>query len=358
MVMPQYSNVNEQKTNEEKVPQLKEYIYPFIESFLKLKAKNSANTASDYENDIRTFFWFVKNKEIELLTVDDLKLTLNDVENYQLMLSSHSNKKLNNGNPYAPTSIARKISSVKKLYSKLEANDYPVKEAWFKVDKIKGESESYGVITWEQATEMMEIVKTEEKGDIKACLIETAVVTCFRQNSLLNLTWQDNVEKIDGVWVLSAEKKAIGKGKKKRQKPINDDLYEKLLEIKEKYKSDKLFPLQKRTVIKMMQKLREKMNLDNKITFHSLKKCGISEAFEITNGNIMAVAEQGDHESFGTTMKYYLNKKKKFSQMVGLQIGKDVDLSPIEALSHEELLNLIKNASKSLQRELLHELKK
>lgn len=322
-------------------------VYGFIRSYLDKKRINSKNTAQSYENDIRQFFHAMKGKSIEGLTVEDLILTNQEVEEYQMSLSDVEG--------FAPTTIARKISSVKKLYSKLEANNYPVKEAWFNIDKIKGEGEEYGVLEWSQVQDMMELVKDEVKGDIKVALLETAVVTCFRQNTLLNLTW-DNIYKIDDVWVLMAEGEAIGKGKKVKGKPINDDLYDKLMLIKEAYNCDKIFPLQKKTVTLMMQRLREKLELDDDITFHSLKKCGINEAYELSGGDIMAVAEQGDHESFGTTMKHYMKKKKKYSEMIGLKIGKPVDVSPLDELTHEQLLDLVKNASRATQLELLMKL--
>lgn len=341
---------------ENNVTKMRRSIYSFIVNFLNKKEINSENTSSDYENDIRQFFWMVKHRHIEMLTEHDLIITNEDVENYQVMLATNKNKDINKGNPYAPKSIARKISSVKALYGKLEASNYPVKEAWFNVEKIKGESESYGVLTWEQVQEMMKLAEEEIKGDIKSALLETAVITCFRQTSLLNLTW-NNIEKIDGVWVLCAEDDAIGKGKKASKKPINDDLYEKLMKIKEKYGERKIFPLQKRTVTVMMQRYRKALGLDDDIVFHSLKKCGINEAYELTGGDIMAVAEQGDHNSFGTTLKYYMQKKKKFSDMVGLKIGQEIDLTKLQNLSKEELIDIISKASRSTQLELISKIK-
>jgi hypothetical protein len=41
-----------------------------------------------------------------------------------------------------------------------------------------------------------------------------------------------------------------------------------------------------------------------------------------------------------------------------LLIGQKVDTTPLEELSHEELINLVKNSSKGLQYQLLNNLKK
>lgn len=337
---------------ENNVTKMRRSVYSFIVNFLNKKEINSENTSSDYENDIRQFFWMVKHRHIEMLTEHDLIITNEDVENYQVMLATNKNKDINKGNPYAPKSIARKISSVKALYGKLEASNYPVKEAWFNVEKIKGDSTPHGVLTLEQVYQMMELAEDEVKGDIKSALLQTAVVTCFRQTSLLNLTWE-NIERIDGVWVLSV----VGKGKKPSKKPINDDLYDKLMAIKEKYGEKKIFPLQKKTVTLMIQRYREKLGLEDDIVFHSLKKCGINEAYELSGGDIMAVAEQGDHQSFGTTMKHYMNKKKKFSDMIGLKIGLEIDMTKLQNLSKEELIELILKSSRSTQLELISKIK-
>lgn len=339
------------------VSKLKKNAYSYISCFLETKALNSTNTASSYEADIKQFFRAVRYKALEMLTIEDLIITVDDVEAYQLQLAKNNDIAYNDGKPYAPSSIARKISSVKKLYSRLEAKDLPVKEAWFNVDKIKGESESYGVLSWEEVLDMIELVKDEKKGDIKASLMETAVITCFRQNSLLNLTW-DNIENIDGVWVLCAEEEAIGKGKQISKKPITDELHDRLMGLKKKHKDRRIFPLEKKTVVVMMQRLRGKLKLDDDITFHSLKKCGINEAYEISGGDIMAVAEQGDHKSFGTTMKHYMKKKKKFSEMVGLKIGQKVDISSLENLTQEQLMKLVQQSSRNVQIELMNNLKK
>lgn len=354
------------KTKEENVENLKEYVYPFIESFLEKKALNSSNTAMNYESDIRQFFLITKGKTLEVLTKEDLILTNDDVENYQLALAKNSDKRWNDGKKYSVNSIARKISSVKKLYNKFEAKDFHivdpiegkiwVKEAWFKVDKLKGESKSHGVLEWDEVEQMMELVSKERKGDVKACLLETAVKTAFRETTLLNLTW-DRIERHDNTWVLVADGDAIMKGKKVGMKSIDDELYEKLMKLKERYytpRERRIFPLDKKTVVTMMQRLREEMNLDDDIVFHSLKKCGAIEAFDVSGGNIMDVADHCDHESPNTAVKFYLNRKKKFSQQIGLKIGKKIDLNPLRELSHEQLINLIEKSSRGLQFELIN----
>lgn len=324
-------------------------IYSMIENFINKKALNSENTAKAYESDIRQFFMAVRGKHIEMINEDDLKTDVDEVESYQMRLAID----LNDGKPYSPSTIARKIATLKSLYRKFESK-YDVKEAWFNIDKIKGESESWGVVSWQDVEHMIQNVKDTRKGNVKALLIETAVITSFRQNELLSLTW-DNIENKNGVWVLTVMSD-IGKGKKSNSKPINDDLYEKLISLKTDSK-DKIFDISKKSVTRMMASLRDELGLDENITFHSLKKCGINEVYELTKGDIQAVAEQGNHSSFSTTLKHYMNKKKDYSKMASLSIGQKIDLSELENMSKEELIEAIANASRSTQMDILNNLK-
>lgn len=344
-----------QQAYQNNVHEIPKTIFTFIKDFIENKELNSKNTALNYEKDIRQFFLIVKHKNIEHLTEVDLKLKLEDVENYKKMLLKNKDKRFYDGKPYSPASVKRMLSSVRNLYSKLEANDYEVKSAWFNVDKIKGESKSHGLIELHQAEQMVELVKKEQKGDIKSVLIETAYKTAFRESSLLKLTW-DNLKYEDNTWVLVADDNAVGKGKKVSEKSISNDLYEKLMTLKEKYgnQTNRIFPLTRKTAILMMQRLRKEMGLGKDITFHSLKQCGISEAYDASGGDIMAIAEFGDHSSPNTTMKHYLKRKKKPSQRISLLIGSKVNINPLKELSKEELIKVIEMSSRSVQFELLN----
>jgi integrase len=320
-------------------------VYDEIMTFINKKFINSENTASEYERDIRQFFNIMRNKTIEHLTENDLIFKNSDIEFYQTRLATD----LNSGSPYSPSTVNRKIATLKSLYNKLESNDYLVKSAWFNIDKVKGDSESYGIISLEEANKMIELVRNTKKGDIKSLLVEIAFKTSFRQNALLNLKWKD-IKKINNVWVIQV----VDKGKSVAEKPINDETYQRLLEIRSE---ERVFPLTKKTVINMMKWLREEMGLESDITFHSLKKGGIDQVAEITDGNFEAMKEQGNHKSLETTMKYYRNKKKDFSNMACLQIGKDLEFEVLESLNKEQLLELIKVCNRGVQIQIINKAK-
>jgi hypothetical protein len=53
-----------------------------------------------------------------------------------------------------------------------------------------------------------------------------------------------------------------------------------------------------------------------------------------------------------------MNKKRKYSEMIGLQIGEKIDLTPLKELSNEQLINLIQKSSRSVQIEIINRLNK
>lgn len=322
-------------------------VYETIRIFLERKEENSENTRKEYERDIRQFFKFKRNKDIEMLTPEDIVIDLDDLEQYQLTLKERYP---------AASSVNRKMATLSRLYKRFEAIGYPnVRSIIFRdIEPIKDKSikeKGSDSLQWEDAVRMIEEVKQTAKGHIKALLIETAFVTSFRKDSIMKLEW-DNFSKLNGVWVISV----MGKGGVLDQKAINDDLYARLVTLKGEYPDNKVFHLQRNTVNKMMKDISEKLGIAGKVTFHSLKKGGVNEVYDLTDGDIQAVKMQGAHKSEITTFKYYVRRKKNFATMPNLQIGRKIDLSPLEELSKAEMLEIIKSLGKGTQLEILNKL--
>jgi integrase len=355
-------NTLNKQTYQDNVEEMPETVNLFIQKFIAKRAMNSFNTASSYETDIRQFFKMMKRKDIEMLTKEDLIIDNDIVENWVLDLKTNDNDLYNSGKPYSVSSIRRKVIAVRKLYGKLEAKGYNVKKSWFEIDKLSGSRKKHAVVEWKDVERMIEVVKTEVKGDIKATLIETAVVTAIRENALLNLTW-DNLRREDNTWVLVTDEEAVEKGNEEFTNSIDDELYEKLMLLKDKYHTpykkngNRIFPIDVKTVRTMMKRLREELGLKDNVVFHSLKKTGIKEIFEISGGDITAIAKHAHHKSARTTLEHYMELNQKPSESLSLLIGKEIDLSPLKELSHEDLIKLIENSSRGLQFQLLNNLK-
>jgi integrase len=329
--------------------QLKDYIGTRIDNFLADKKARSENTYINYKIDIEQFFYFLFKRHYSFLTVQDLEnITSDDLVTYRVALKGEG--KVN-------STLNRKIASVRKLFGFLEATYPNIRKAIFNVvEKMKeNDTSSYGVLTWEEGTNMVKLAKTKKNGDKLSLMIELAIITCYRLNVLLELTLdQIHIDNKGGqdYHVI----KVIDKGEK-HEKPISPKMFERLTEIATS-NNEPLFPFTVHTIGRRFKQLVEEMQLDQRrnIKFHSLKKCGVNFVFDST-GDIMMAQKQGNHKSANTTMKSYLEHKTDYSQMPSYTMDMEIDLQSLEELSKEELLQLITNSTTGTQLELLRKLK-
>lgn len=332
-------------------------IFSKIMKFLNRRAIDSENTKEAYETDLRQFFRITRDgKELEHLTVDDLQYTLSDIEEYQTYLNVNLNM--------MGKTVNRKISAIRKMMTRLSIDKIPVDLDAFQVEKLpEHDSETYDYISWSEASAMTnEAMKLHEQGykngfkhkwSTIAIMIETSVVTSFRLDSILKLT-KDNFGFQDGVHII----KVVGKGKKIDKKAIKESLYNKIIQLQQEHGQDNLFPISDSTALRCIKELAEKIGVnDRNVTVHSLKKCGLSEVYEITGGDFMAVAKQGSHKSFATSQAHYVALSEDMSKAPNLLIGEQLDLSKLNNASKEEILEAIRKCGLGIQAKILKELK-
>ena len=320
----------------------KNNVFRVIQTFILSMSINSKKTAQEYEADIRQFFKIMRNKDIEELTDHDLKVTHQEAQEYQYIMRQK----------YSANTVNRKISSLRSLYNKLKANDFDVNPLAFDLNKIKNtETNSYDVLTVDEALRMIEEAKKLNNGEEKSLLIELAVMTSIRLEALINLTWANFVEKGDFYLV-----QVFDKGRKFDEKPIKKDLYHRLLRLK-KDNTNKVFSISKRTVERAVKELAKRMGMeDRNITFHSLKKVGVNWILE-TTGDIVLAAKQGNHSTINTTYKYYVDKKKKYDNYAGLTIGEKPDLNILKQVDIETIIKAISAMSVDVQQSLVNKIK-
>lgn len=315
-----------------------------INIFLNDKQLNSENTMENYKINIEQFFRFMRKKSIELLEEKDLYFEHLDIIHYKtsLLKGDVTGKKLN------PTSVNSKISSIRSLFQTLAIHNPNIRAEIFNVDKVKGESDSYGVPTYDEAMQMIELSKELKDGNEKSIMIELAIFTSIRLEALCAIKWS-NIKRDKECWIVEA----IDKGKKLDKKPIDNSLYERLLTLKGMY-GENVFGLSSRTYQRAVEQVVAKMGIEDgrNITFHSLKKVAINWELDET-GNVIMACIQGNHSNLNTMYNSYVQKKKDYSQMTGMRMRQDKDLSELESLSKEQLLELIKNSSYSTQNELV-----
>jgi len=317
-------------------------VWRCIKTFLERIEQNSENTRTTYEYAIRDFFRTMRNKELEDLVEADLVFTKPQIETYQVGLR----------NKFKASTVNNRISAMKKCYIKLEDYGFDVKSSWFSLERYEQyDKESYDPMTHEEIIQAINLVSKTRKGFEKSLMIRVAYSTAFRKDSIQKLKWTDIVN-MDGTWFM----KTLGKGNKWDYKKISNDLYEELMKQKEAVGGEKIFELTDKTINKMIRFIRDNIDFgDRKITFHSLKKSSINEVALITNYDLKAMQQQGNHASVSTTLNDYM-AKKSLEDLVIVDINYKVPVEKFDELSKDELLNLIKGADRNIQIKLLQQI--
>ena len=312
--------------------------------WIYLKDIESNNTRVSYEHNYRQFFGYMCGKDLHQLTLEDLQFKRDDVMQYRVFLKES----------YGNSSVNQKIASLKGLYVYLSGIGLNVNVDAFNLKKLSElESKSYGVLHWDEVLEMINRVKGQRKGIEKSLLIELAAKTSFRLKALLGLEWK-NFERVNGVYRI----KMIDKGKMNTSS-VEAEFYERLKEGLSGKRTGRLFELNVKTCSKMIRDLCLEMRIEKErnVVFHSLKKAGIKEVREATNGDIAAITKQGNH-SFYTSCKNYSEQNDDPSGHPSLLVGKEINLGVLEGLSKKELLEVIKGCDKLTKLNVLRSVEK
>lgn len=313
-----------------------------IHNFLERKGQDSENTKTTYERAIRDFFRTMRSKELEQLLPNDIEFDKTEIEAYQISLKQK----------YKGSTVNTSLTAIRECYKKFEDNKFDVRASWFDLEYYdKHDSENYGALSHDEVVQMIDLVSKTRKGVEKALLIRLAYATAFRKESLQTMKF-NQIMNIEGQWYA----KVLGKGNKWSYKKLSDSLYNALMDFKEKEKlsdSDEIFKLTNKTINKMMNMIREKMDFgDRKIVFHSLKKASLNTVNQLSGGDLKAIQAQGDHSNVQTALNYYI-EDKKFDDLIIVDINQELPLDAFDNLSHDELLNLVKSMDRGTTIKLL-----
>jgi integrase len=324
------------------------YIEGDYNSFLEDKKANSYHTFKSYRGDLKQFFDIMYDKEPKFVTLEDLeKTTGNDITSFRLKLRSKYpiNKTVN-----------RKVNAVKSFFKYMETDNENVRSAIFnKTKKLKETNSSqWGILTYEEVLEMIDISKGFEHGDQLTLLIELGFKTCIRLDALLTMTW-GNIHKRHqhgkDIWTIEV----IDKGEE-HVKAIADNVKERLDSLRwSSSNEEKVFKnWHEHKVGDAIRKMCKEMNIDprRKIRFHSLKKAGINFVFDST-GDIMMAQKQGNHKSAKTTIDSYMKHKEDLTSMPSYTMGEEINLSSLTEMNKEDLLELIQKSSATTKLELI-----
>jgi integrase len=324
-------------------------VYNHITTFLINTAKKSENTAAKYERDIRRFFKYVCDKDIEDLEPDDLDVDYIEVIEYQNFLADQ----------YKNSTVNNSLTGLISLYRTLKRNKYDVNPENFKLDELPDDSDRIGFLTPDEAKYLARLAYTERfNGAMKEALILLAASTSLRKTAIRKLRYCDITPSPDGnqdkFIIYSSENRDKGK---KVEKEIHRVVYEKLLAFKGDKKDDELiFEINNVGISKMMQRLCSKAGIDpsRRVSFHSLKKAGVQFAKDYTKGDMLAVKNQGGWRSMQMTTVYLEEQRN----VAGMGMFEEIDDSIYDKLTRDELLALIKGIGNGVGASLRNDAKK
>jgi len=332
-----------------------------ILNFLKDKKRKSENTYKNYNRYYSEFFVFVCNKQISEITWEDIfKVTYEDIDNYKRYL-------INKGD--SGNYINQKIFACKALWKKLHTFNHDVNYTEvFDFEREEFEVVNFAALNDKEVELLLNFMDSQKyKPKTKYMFFEFLYIVGCRKNVALELTWNDIVRRHDNkkgidVWVVSFKDQKFKDKGKRVNKAINDDLYVKLIELKECGEStgDKVFDLSKETFEDVFTKFQDKYNLHEKdgkkVCIHSIKKAS-GWLVQNTFGDINKTRKHLCHESIELTAKTYIGDEDYCDQASYL-IGKNVDKDFFKELDKDTLISLIENSGKDVQMRLYYEYEK
>ncbi|GIN22579.1 tyrosine-type recombinase/integrase [Siminovitchia fordii] len=316
-------------------------VFNEIKRFLdnKYLISESNNTRNEYERDIRQFFYYLTDgkKDIEYLTIEDIQLSQDDIEDYQLYLV-----KLNK---YANRTINRKLAPIKELYKRFERRKLVSDLSMFKdIKRLKETDKSYGVFSIEEVFKALDFVKNKPRSRkrlTKYHLIRFTIETRARLEECLSLEWNDFEVRGNDVVI-----HIVAKGNKDFKPRIAKWFYEELLEIKKENKK-KVFDISKNSIQAMMNDIVEHLEVpeERNLTFHSWRKTGGTFIFNFTK-DLEYTRKALNHSSISTTQKYIEGVDYGIYGMFSMQQNYDENL-----YKKVELTDLVKAIDKLDQAE-------
>lgn len=325
-------------------------VYADIATFLDDKGIHSANTRRSYEASIKDFFLRTRGKDIADITEDDLKYRNAEVINYRNFLVDTCG--------LSAATVNNRMAAIRSLMDFL-ARDYEFirVETFNTGKKLREKTKSHGQVTWLEAKQMIELAeKIDPKNGLeKSALIEVAARTSTRLNALLSMKWE-NIERVNDIWVI----KVWDKGTVLSEHAIPNHLHEKLMKLKEDGR-ETVFTYSDRQANRIVQDLAEMIGIPKErgVVFHSLRNTVVNEILS-SSGDILGAAEHTGHKDINIMIKHY-NRIKRNSNLAtspSMIVGEELDMTPVNELSHEELLAAVNSLSDPAKFELLSLLKK
>jgi integrase/recombinase XerD len=267
--------------------------------YLHVERGLSDNTEEAYRNDIMLFIEFLESEDVEI---------------FDNITRSHLNKyirKLRQDN-YAPSSITRKIASLRGWFKWMVGNDLIKSDPTASIEQPKMARHLPKVLTIQD----LQLIFSEKLSTLEKAIIELLYAAGLRVSELSNLTLQNL--NLDQDYV-----RCIGKGSKERLIPIGKKAKEALIEylkdremiiFKNDLNTNHLFlnpeghPITRQKVYTLIKTLGEK--IDKTISPHTLRHSFATHLLE-NGADLRVVQELLGHSDVSTTQLYtHISKKR------------------------------------------------
>lgn len=269
--------------------EIEEYI-----NYIYIEKKLSDNTKDAYQRDLNNFSAFLKNKDIN-------KITTNDIRNYINYLSDNNDK---------DKTIARKVVSIRTFF------DYLMKEKKItinpceKIELPKIKKTLPKTLSEEEINKLLDFKPNAALEYRNYAMLQLAYACGLRVSELVNLSLNDINFKDNYVRI-------FGKGKKERIIPMatsTTNILEEYINVYRNsllkgYLTDKVFissygkPITRQGFFKMLKKHAKEIGIKKEFSPHTLRHSFATELLEY-GADLRSVGEMLGHENIKTTQIY------------------------------------------------------
>lgn len=313
------------------------------ESFVRNHYRNSKKTGEEYSRRVEEFSTLVFNKPIRFVTPEELtSLKSVDIENlFVQTLEENGNSK---------STIKTKLNSIRSFAKELAKNDISINPSIFDF-KIKSTTNHHEALSKEELLKMYDFMKNQSSMGLEKYLVaKTLFITGNRKTATFDMEWKNIQRKRDvsgsEAWVITVE----DKGGKIVEKPISDEFYDELLQIRGDGK--KVFSLHPKTFWRSVKKFGEEIGKN--ITIHSLKATALTIGYQVTK-DINLCKQLGSHSSIATTEIYVKPESDYLNQLSFINSSTEDD-SILELMTHQELIDFI-NENGDIKTSILNRLR-
>lgn len=317
-----------------------------VEQFLRQKKQRNSNTYRNYLVDIEHFFKTVFNKEYQYVSISEFNAGNTDLDGLMTYFDDLFDLVNENGKRvFSNSTINRKQASIKSFLKFMK-----IKKMYFhdlsdlsEIKNLPKSTVNVAHLSFHSAMEYAEWFRDNEKNKSleKYLIAKMAIDTGLRASELLNLKWSQFT--LEDEYVLL---EGVGKGNKKWNEKISHEFYNELLALKSD--EDNIFSLKYNDLVRMMNRAKIALGDKNKaISFHSFKKCAVTNAYRITGGDILEAKRKGRHSSLDTTGIYL--EAEDYGMTGFISLGNNVEDDLYKKVDNETLVAAIELLGKDFK---------